>query len=671
MFTIPNQETKKHLQDNKSDLSGTIFKSRNIDLDEEGYIKLASPTFAVMTTSDDADLDSADAMFPSDSSIYVNSDEMFVGEIDLASFTNRSGDTNPVSPSVEDDVIFFNGTEVVSDGTLIKYQSSVNTWTTVSLSFSASYPIAMEVWESEGVLCVGNQNKVKFVDTSWAVSGTILTLPPDHQVSSLAVQGNTLFIGTRSASGREAKLFTVATIQVGIDYAYGVGTFEIMSVKPFKSSVACLVSSGKLLRFNGGGFDELAQLPIYRTNIEWTDALNDYSTASNRSLAVDGDRIYMNISSATTDGLYQVLPNFPSGVWCYDDRNGSLYHRYGPSLTTIQTETNPTVSTANDTFTVSSLANVVTGMPVLYDVISGTSIPELKTSTPYYIIKDSSTVFRLAETYTDALAGTAIDITGSGSTFQKFFIFLICDYGWTYQENRMSMAVLNNLLFDSTRAGKICIASDLFQKQDQTTKETVINGISSYLPNRGYFVTPRLNSNQLEDDFNNIYIKYAPLKVDDKIIIKYKDIDKEGFPFSSIQRNTSTDWLGTWSDTDTFTTTVDMSNVEAGDEIEIIAGVGAGHIATISSITESSGTYTVNLDEAFIFVNASDLMYFQVDNFKKLGEITSSSSTEANGVYKIPCAKKSKFLQVKIELRGIGVTIEELIINNEPHKLVV
>ncbi len=672
-FVTPNQESKKHLQDNKSDLSGTIFKSRNIDLDDEGYIKLASPTVSVMTEDDDADLDVVDAMITSDDDIKLNSTEVFSGDMDMTVFTNGSGDTNRPTPDTEEDIIFFNETEVVSDGTQVSYESSADTWTDIALSLDNTVPTAMAVWETEGVLCVGNDNVVKFVDTSWAIDSTVLILPVDYQVSSLAVQGSNLYVATRSKSGKEAMMFVISNVQIAINFAYGVGTFEISSIKPFKSSVVLLLVDGKLTRFNGGGFDTLAVLPIYNKDIEWGNANQDYSTANNRGMDIDGDKIYINITNETQDGKFRILPNFIAGAWCYDDRSGSLYHRYSPTWSQVQKidGSDVTVDHTTDIFTLTSgnLDLVTTGMPMLFIDGGGTLIPELKQSTAYYVIKVSSTVFKLALTYADAIAGTAIDITTNGNTSQDFYIQLTNDYGFATYDNRSSLAVLNNQLFDDTLMGRLCLSGQIYGKQSITEK-TSLCGVSPFLPNRGYFVTPRLNSSAYEDEFTNAYVKHAPLVGDDLIILKYKNVEKTDYPFSSIKYDIAENRIGTWVDTDTFTTTADLSMVVAGEEIEIIAGVGSGHISKIASISVDSGTYTVNLSEAFPFAVVDDIMNFNVDNWVEAGRVTSETQKEGGG-FKFPIGKKTKFIMVKVEMRGVKVTIEELIINNKPFKLVV
>jgi len=674
-FIIPNQETKRHSQTNKNDLSGTIYQSRNITLDEEGYVKLSDATYAQFTEDDDADFDTADAMYPSASEIYINSDNVFSGDLGIGALTDRGTDTNAPTPGVEEDVIYFNSAEVVSDGTVIKYRSASTTWTTVSAAVvSGDRPTCMAVWDSENCLAVGSKNTVRFVNTSWVVDSTELTLPSEYEVFSMASNGSQLFIATRNKSGGDAKMFVLSTIATSADYSYSAGTFEIMSVKRFKSSVVIINALGQLMRFNGGGFDELASLPIYATGTEWNDALNDYSTVSNRAMWCDGDLVYINLSSFTRGGRFQVLPNFHSGIWCYDDTNQSLYHKHSPSYTRVESfsGSNITVNTTDNNFTLTSgnLNNVSTGMPVLYNYVSGTAIPELKQCICYFLIKDSSTVFKLAESYDLAVAGTAIDITGAGDTSQQFRVYKVNDYGWAAYENRMSIAVLNNLLFDNEAAGRLVYTAELGSKQNIITNVTVFGGTNPFIPNRGYFVTPRLNSSNIEDVYNTIYLKFKPLGADDKIIVKYKVVDRYGLPFTSLQGNDSTNWIGSWTSTTVFTCTTDLSDVLVGDEIEVIAGVGSGHIAHVSSISVSTGTYTVTLDEAFPYAVSGDDMYFQVDNFTKIKTITSSTQ-KGVGFDEIPIAVKGTFLLVKVELRGIGTTISEMIIGNKVSKPIV
>jgi len=662
MFIIPNQESKKHLQDNKSDLTGTIYQSRNISLDEQGYIKLADSSFAQYTEDDDEDFDKVDAMGASNTAIYLNTDVEFSGVARLDTPLSQEADASAPDPGVEEDVLYFNGTMVVSDGTKISYLSSAPVWTDITgfTGSSTSYPGVLTTFGSS--LAFGNGRFVYFVNTSWVVNTTILTLPNEYQVSSMVSIGNNLYIATRSNYGGDAKLFVIDSIKTSADYAYPVGTFEIASIKPFKSTFVGVNSLGELLRFNGGGFEVIGTLPIYATNIEWADAQNDYSRIANRAVITDGDLVYINLSSLTQDGRFKMLPNFPSGIWCYDDSNGALYHKYSPSFSKRQTlnYNNFTFNAATDTFTLTSgnLNEVITGMPMFFEG-SASDITGLKSGgVAYYIIKLSSTQFKVANTYANALAGTAIDIAGTSLLGVEFYVIKINDYGFSLYGNRMSTLVLNSQICDSRYLGRVCMTAELGSKQTISTPRTVFSVISPYLPNRGYFITPRLNSANVTDQHNLLSLKFKPLGVEDKIILKYKTKDRKNYPKSSVEYSSVT---GVWTSTTVFTTTADLSDTVAGDEIEIIAGVGSGHIAHISTISEASGTYTVTLSDAFPFAVANDQMYFIVDNWTYLDTITSANTEH---YYTAQIGASGKFMQVKVEMRGIGVTIEELQIDN-------
>lgn len=79
----------------------------------------------------------------------------------------------------------------------------------------------------------------------------------------------------------------------------------------------------------------------------------------------------------------------------------------------------PDVSTASDTFTKSGGHSLQTGSAV--QVTTDLTLPfPLAINTTYYVIKVSGTVFKLAASYADAIAGTQIDITTQGNGEHTF-----------------------------------------------------------------------------------------------------------------------------------------------------------------------------------------------------------------------------------------------------------
>lgn len=652
-YIIPNQTTKKIVQTNENDLSGNIYVTKNIDLRNNGYIKLSHLPVAIMTEDDDADLTSADAMCKSANEVFLSSKNVFSGVGGFDKFTNRGTDTGAPTPGVEEDIIFFNGTEVSTDGDDLYYRSASTTWTKIDLDIVG--PAQMAVLDSFNVLLIGTSNLVKMVNTAWVLVKT-LTLPTDYTITAIETNGSTVYIGTRHEGNGEAKLFTWDGSSTAWNAQYGVDSVEIQSIRKYGASCVLITNKGQLLQFNGSSFTVLGNLPIFydKDTVEWGDSANDHSTVSNRGIYVDKEKIYILLDSRNERGFNV---NFPSGIWCYTPDNG-LNCLNTPSYNRITTKVISTANVDISTNIITTTGVPMTGTQVMYDSDVATVLGGLNEKTVYYTIKLSDTTLKLATTYDNAIAGTAIDLTGTGNNAQMLHFFPVYDYGQTYINNRGSVLILPNTLnLYSYRTDNL-----MFTAQLTYPDKVVINQTAPLLPNRGYFITPKLNSSNIEDNYNEISIKHRPLRTDEKIIVKYRTTEKLDVPFGSFDKGQTL--AGTWTDTDTFTTTLDMSLAEVGDEIEIVAGKGAGMLFHIASLSENAGTWTVNLDETFPYAVNAETMYFYVNNFKKLGEITKETS-EGIDHKSVSLNKNSKFLQLKIELRGVDVTIEELQVSNK------
>lgn len=660
-YIIPNPTNRSHSQLNRNDASGTIVASKNINLDEEAYIKLSPASFAVMTTDDDADFDTADAINVGDGKVFVNSDELFSGSISFNALSNRSSDTNSPSPVTEDDNIFFNDTQVVSDGTTVKYLSAATTWTTITgLSITGSHPTSLAIFDGQNGLLIGHGNRVDLVDTSWALEETLI-LPNEYKVSSMTSNGSVAYIGTRHDASGEAKMFIWDGNSAAASENYGIESFEIAALRTANSSVVAVSSDGRLLRFNGGGFDELAALPVYITEEIYADELNDYSKVTNRGMVVDGNQIFV-FAPSTLETAQRYLVNMSGGVWCFDP-SVQFYHRLSPSLSTSTGETITTSDVDISTNEITVTAAPKTGSPVFYDASGGTRIAEIKEITPYFVINVDATTIKLATTEANAVAGTAIDLSTTGNSSQELVFIETFDYGQQFLDNRASVAVIGNSMRTSNFAGRLIYTADV--RDEALSEKTTLSTYNQNLPNRGYVVLPRLYSSMKDDKFRSINIKHSDLSDHDSIVVKYRVSTPNQYPID-IKDNTSnviTDIAGVWTSTTTFTTTHDISQAKDGDEVELIAGAGSGFMAHIASISEDAGTYTVTLDEPYIFATATDKFLFVIDNWKKLGTITADSLNDSLRIDAV-----GEYLQIKIELRGIETKVLDVMINNESYR---
>ncbi len=77
------------------------------------------------------------------------------------------------------------------------------------------------------------------------------------------------------------------------------------------------------------------------------------------------------------------------------------------------------VNTSTDIITETD-HNFVTGQAVVYDDGGSTAMAGLVDNTTYYVIKLTANTFKVATTYANAIAGTAINITGTGNNAQTF-----------------------------------------------------------------------------------------------------------------------------------------------------------------------------------------------------------------------------------------------------------
>ena len=172
-------------------------------------------------------------------------------------------------------------------------------------------------------------------------------------------------------------------------------------------------------------------------------------------------------------------------------------------------------------------------------------------------------------------------------------------------------------------------------------------------------------SQNKEDNTKNITVKYKPLDVDDKIIVKYKDKDVLEIPTATPQFSNSVNC--TWSDANTLTTTADFSSVynylqiDGNEcEVEIVGGAGAGQMSQISTISYSAPTYTINLSDNIDGASSARVCDILVNNWKLLGTI---DYTNTDGWKEFAVNTSAKWVLTKIELRGYETTLEEADIN--------
>ncbi len=670
MITIPSPQTKQWVQANKGEIFGNLYRTRNIDLDEKGYLKLAKRANMIDSSGSGKMLN---CFFFAAANLYIVPTSTTVYQISsdlntVASVT-ASGGSNPTL-SIYGDGVMFNALAYFSTtSTLVKMDSALAFTSlsgSITLTSSKFHPLC--VFESLNYLAVGDANTVKLYNTSDSLIET-LTIPQEYEVTWLVYKDQNLYIGTRNLQGGQAKMFRWNGSGTAFQDSFGFNAEWSFSGCEYGSSIASITSNGEVVYFTGGGFEQIVALPVYSTGYQWWKAgVNPTEgKVQRRGMLADGKKLYIVLSGHIGEYPYN-LEAQPSGLWCYDPEVG-LYHKAGGNENeTTQTKIVLSVDETTNEITLSSSTTAITGTPCYYN---GGGLD----AAIYYIIRVSGTVLKMARTITDALAGTAIDLTNT--TVGTLYLDPIVQYGAngfqtlsTADEQVGAIAKIKNYASTQWFAQQLIWGSTIYTNTSMLASASTTGLMTfGFGENRGDFVITKAFSNEVKDNWNKVIIRAGGIKnSNDKVVVKYRVIDDEGMPFSSAQFQGSFARTPiTWTSSTTFTTNADAYtewvNADIGDEVSFLAGNGAGWTAHITDISENSGVFTVTIDETYGFYASGDSANVSVQNWIKLDTITTA---DGGGYKELPIRTSSKWIQIKCELRGEGIKIEDIqLINNE------
>ncbi len=658
MIEIPQ---KQWIQSNQSDLYGNISVTKNITFDQEGYLKLSHSPRAVMDENIDSDFNNPAAIISSEDFGYftVTWDSCF--EINTEVLSERPTEISSApGGDIQADAVFFGGLMPVSQDTdLDYYDPSSNAWTDTNISLTntsqSQHPIVNFI--SLSALAVANVNTVRTYSSPLSASPTLLntmTILADFYITGMCYFNQNLYIATMNRFGGHAYMYVWNGQGTAAQSAYEVDSNIIFSICVYKDSVVVLTGNGSLLRFNGSGFDFMDGFPIFYTDRALTDETN--IGMYKNIMKSNGDLLYILFSAS---GNPTLMLNQPDGIWCYDEKVG-LHHRYSlsNSIVGIETVTELEVDIDTDQITVTSAP--VTGTEVYYKVF-GVGIGGLTDNTKYFVIKIDSTHIQLATTKALADAGTYVDLTSTTTFSQTLIFFPNIDYGQFFLERTMSLCVIERPV-ENTQYGTDVIWGGEVPQRNFTGGDGMLGSVSSGVESRGYFITPKIFSKNVTEMFNEVVLKYSKFTTElDKIVLKYRTKDDRRETISI----GSGDWRATWTSSTTFTTTEeDFANAVVGDEVEFLNGAAAGLLAHITVITVNSGTYTVTIDETYDNYTSGDLSTVVFRNWTKFATID-STTTNTDSYFSTQLGVQGKFLQIKVELRGIGVRIEQLTVDNK------
>ena len=647
---------KQWKQQNDGEVIGSLWATKNINFDVTGYAKLARRSIALFSgltnTNDVTSIGTLDG-----TTYYVMSSNTGNQTQGLQLDGTNSPIANGAVGSAKFDGITWQGRWYVSQDVHFSYFDG--SWTTGlgTLTTAKYHPLC--VHEGLNYLAIGDGNTVLLYNTSHSLVLTI-TLPSNFEVIHIRYNNNNLYIGTRNIKSGNSMLFVADGTSTSANYGITIpSAYYSFSACIHEGVYHTIVSSGQILKFNGSGFDEAAHLPVYNTPYQWFSGTGfDTGKVAQRGMISKNGRIYMNIDGYIQSPNNIQLPNQPSGLWCLD-KNVGLYHLAGVSNETIIAPTFSSASATSHIITVTngSAFTVPTGTKVF---ISSTDIGGLTTGF-YYIIWLSTTTFRLATTYANAIAFSEITLTSNGSNLTIYIHADTCfgeSMQGSYQPGALIVVGETNQTISTNRE---YIASQ-FLFGAATVNSTTGTGIYTIQSlcvgeNRGVVTTTKLTNPQILEAWQKLLVKYERLfQGNDKIIIKYRNSTKENYPLV-VSSNM------TWVTSTSFTSSFDWSQTSIGDEIEFTSGRGAGCRVHLVSKTNNAGTWTVVVDEAIPGVVANDVSKFAfVDNWIKDSTIDYKHVFNNNRFAKnTQSCVSSKWIQYRVELRGVSEPyLEEL-----------
>lgn len=645
---------KQWTQDNSGDTFGIVGDSKNMVFDTAGKAKLARKAVFMNGSNLDGDFGYPLAITYYDNSYVVLTDDaIFQASLPALTFAQL---TWPPTTFLGSDAVVFNSLYTFT------ITNDIYTWNGGTLSgdvvdrnvsLTSGIPHPLSVF---GTLCaVGDGNLVKLFNTSYVVTQT-LTLPTAFRVTTIRSVGDYLYIGTRNLNSGNAKIFIWDGDSTLFNYECEVGANWVFSMTPYLSTVAAITSQGQLGVVNGTTFQELASLPVYSDpHARWqgSTGLQLNGKVFNRGMVTLGDSIYMNIEG-DVDSYF--IPKMKSGIWVYDPQVG-LYHRATSGYDRRISDTG--LSRSGDILTTSATHGLKKGDAVSFSTVSGLS--GVDSNRLYYVDPVASNQIKLAASRKGLQAGNYVTLSGTPTAGDALVYTQNSDAG----VHEATSGALSLPVPDETPNSQYT-SEILWGARIETVGGTVRYGIFSFADslNIGTFTTQRIysdNERQHWDDLKN-FIDGFIVDSEEVVVKAQNKYQEEQVELQAVWLNTNTINNANAEDYASFL------DIDDGDEIVFIDGYGRGYSAHVIEKNVSSSTVSLILDENIGTANESCTIY--ATNFKKIGQTLTIDNKDFETLdSKVSLTMKpSPWIRFKIELRGFGIAVNMLDLENAKSK---
>lgn len=639
-------------QTNDGDIFGILHETQNLTFDKRGKLRLSRKAFNRYNSGDDANLgyilgityyDSQYLVLTDDNAFQLDFGGANTTEITLASDVGLNSDIQVIYGlayiTTNDNVDTFDGSTVTNDVEAL----------------TASVPHPMTVFDSFTTykLAIGNANTVKLLDSSNAPSSTVLTLPAQYQVTTLAYRNGYLYVGTKHLNGGEAKVFIWDGNTNNANFEVPTGASWVYSIIPYGETAVFVTNLGQLLKVSGNATVQLGAFPVYsHPDAVWDDGTNVsfIGKVMHRGMVAVGDTIYINVNGTVDSGF---VPEMKSGLWVYDPQVG-LYHRAFHSLdrSVVATPSN----LASSVLTIGT-HGLKTGDTLQFRAVG--SLTGVQLVTNYYVSVQSSTTVKLAISRKALQNGDYVTIGGSiGSASVSYVPNTDWGAGTSSSQFQGAITAINpeEPFWKGWESPVIWGAR--ITDFDGTAFYCVMSFTDAW--NIGRFTTQRIYSENVSQVWGKLRTHIDGLHLDnEKVVVKYKRGNEFGYPTSL--------YGGTWGSATTITSVSgsqdedEWADLEVGDELTIVNGPGRGYTTHITEISVVGTDYTITVDESI--GTSTKAVSFYADKFRKIQTFDNTRTikdvidADLGGV-------KSDWIQLKVELRGFEPEISTLDLSN-------
>jgi hypothetical protein len=254
-----------------------------------------------------------------------------------------------------------------------------------------------------GISVTSSTGAITFTATATAPAGSMALWPGDAAPSSWFLCDATAYNASTYPS--------LAAVMIPKASVFGrgtaVGTFTVDTATDIVTSASHGLTDGTIVHVAS-----TTTLPTGLSANTVYYVISATSSTFKLSLTSGGGAIDISSTGSGTHSVYDEfqVPNF-RGLMPMGAGTGSLTFNFAAT----------DIDTGTEVITVPSNTSLYTGQPIVYTT-SGTVAGDLVASTTYYAIRLSATTISIADSLALALAGTAHNLTGTGSGTHTFTI---------------------------------------------------------------------------------------------------------------------------------------------------------------------------------------------------------------------------------------------------------